>query len=352
MAIKLRLVLLAAALIPQAITYGMAFGSPLAADKYFGQIQAASAAGALLLALTSPGLVLEWMVGRPLREMARFCAQLKQGSYQERLPLFNEARDGDGEDGLTALMRDMNWMARQIDIREKGLRKAVDDLAESRRLIAEKNENLTLVNRELAAIHASLEERTRELEQSFRQMQVMAMTDPLTAIANRRCFFEALKGRSADLACNRLCCPTSLLILDIDSFKNVNDTYGHAAGDRVLQEIAVIIGENTREGDTAARIGGEEYALLLPGASSRQAGDVACRIRTTVAGHTFVLPDDQQISVTVSIGICTFSQFACLERDKLYSFADQALYHAKRSGRNGISVYDPEARSLSMIDCA
>ncbi len=228
-------------------------------------------------------------------------------------------------------MRDMNWMARQIEIREKELRRAIDDLATT---------------------HASLEERTRELEQSCRQMQVMAMTDPLTAIANRRCFFDILQGQAADLVCNCLCCPTSLLILDVDRFKAVNDTYGHVAGDKVLQEIAVIIRENTREGDTAARVGGEEYALLLPGSSSRQAEDVARRIRAAVAGHAFVLPDGQQISVTISIGICTFTQFACLERDKLYSFADQALYHAKRSGRNSISVYDPEARSLSMIDCA
>ncbi len=97
MAIKLRLALLAVALIPQAITYGMTFGSPLAADRYFGQIQAASLASALLLALASPGLVLEWLVGRPLREMSRFCSRLKQGNYQERLFLTNEARDGDAK---------------------------------------------------------------------------------------------------------------------------------------------------------------------------------------------------------------------------------------------------------------
>lgn len=352
MTIKLRVAFLAVALIPQAIAYGMTFGSPLATDRYFGQVQAAAVAGALLLALASPGLVLEWLVGRPVQEMTRFCSRLKQGNYQERLRLPNEARDGDGEDGMTALMRDMNWMARQIEIREKELRQAIDDLSESRRLINEKNDYLTRVNRELAATYRSLEERTRELEQSCRQMQVMAMTDPLTAIANRRCFFDALQGQAVDQVCNCSCRPTSLLILDVDRFKSVNDTYGHEAGDTVLRDIAAIIRENTREGDTAARIGGEEYALLLPGASARQAEDVACRIRAAVAGHTFVMPDEQRISVTVSIGICTLSQFACLERGKLYSFADRALYHAKRSGRNSIAVYDPEARSVSRVDCA
>lgn len=352
MAIKLRLALLATALIPQAVIYGMTIGSPLAADKYFGQIQAASLAGALLLALALPGLVLEWLVGRPLRKLTRFCARLKQGNYQERLLLPTEARDGDGEDGITVLMRDMNWMARQIEIREKELRQAIEDLSANRRLIEEKNARLVRVNRELAATHKSLQARTGELEQSYRQMQVMAMTDPLTAIANRRRFFAALCEQSAGLACSRSCCPTSLLILDVDRFKAVNDTYGHAAGDKVLQEIAAITRENTREGDTAARIGGEEYALLLPGAHRRQAEEVARRIRTAVAGRLFDLPDGQQISVTVSIGICTFSQFACLEREKLYVFADQALYHAKRSGRNGISVYDPEACSINSVCCA
>jgi diguanylate cyclase (GGDEF)-like protein len=352
MATKLRLVLLAVALIPQAVVYGMAFGSPVATDRYFNQIQAASLASALLLALASPGLVSEWLVGKPLREMSRFCARLKLGNYRERLPLPNEARDGDGEDGMTVLMRDMNWMARQIEIRERELRQAIDELSASRRLVGEKNAYLVKVNRELAVTHDSLQERTRELEQLCRQMQVMAMTDSLTAIANRRCFFDALRRPPAAVACSCPCPPLSLLVFDVDRFKAVNDTFGHEAGDRVLRDIAAIIRENTREGDLAARIGGEEYALLLPGASARQAEEVACRIQMAVAGRVIVLADGRQISVTVSIGVCTLSQHVCLDREKLYGFADQALYHAKRSGRNSISVYDCAACSLRRVDCA
>ncbi len=352
MVTKLRLTLLALALIPQAVIYGMASGSPLAADRLFGQIQAASLASALLTALASPGLVLEWLVGKPLRELSDFCARLKRGNYRERLPLPNEARDGDGEDGMTILMRDMNWMARQIEIRERDLRQAVDAVAASHRLVDEKNDYLTRMNRELAATRDSLQERTRELEQLCRQMQVMAMTDSLTAIANRRCFFEALQQQSAILACNGPCLPLSLLVFDIDRFKTVNDIYGHEAGDKVIRDIAAIIRDNTREGDLAARIGGEEYALLLPGASARQAEEVACRIREAVAACAFVLADERQVSVTVSIGVCTLAQFACLERGNLYSFADRALYHAKRSGRNSISVYDSDACSVRRVDCA
>lgn len=328
----------------------MALDSSLAVDKYFSQIQAVSLASALLAVLVTPGLILGWLVGKPLAQMRQFCSRLKQGNYQERLFLPNEARDVDGEDAMISLMRDMNWMARQIEIREKNLRQAVDELSESRRRVSEQNDYLMKVNNELAVAHKSLQERTCELEQACRQMQVMAMTDPLTAIANRRCFFDTLQRQFATLVCN--CRPISLLILDIDRFKAVNDKYGHEAGDKVLQEIAEIIQENTRNDDLAARIGGEEYALLLPDASSQQAAAIACRIQAAVAGRAFIVADDQRISLTISIGICTLKQFACLDRDKLYSYADRALYHAKHGGRNSISAYDPDVRSVSRVDCA
>jgi diguanylate cyclase (GGDEF)-like protein len=311
---KLRLFLLIILLIPQGVIFGMTYGSTLATDKLFSQTQALSLAIAILLALAAPGLTIECLVGKHLRNMRQFCSKVYQGNYQERLSLPNQPRDGDSEDEIIVLTRDMNWMARQIEIREN-----------------------------------ELHQRTAELENTCRQVQILAMTDPLTAIANRRCFFDTLEQQFSSILHNFR--PISLLILDIDRFKTINDTYGHQAGDKVLLELAGIIEKSTRSDDLAARIGGEEYALLLPNTSSAEAVMIAYRIEKCLANHEFILDTNKPISVTVSMGICTLSQFPCLDKEKLYNYADQALYHSKHIGRNSISVYDPNTCSVGKVAC-
>lgn len=350
LATKLRLVFLVLALVPQAMIYSMTYQSALVADKTFGQAEAASLASALLLVLGLPGLVTEWMVGRHLDTIRDFCSRLKLGFYSERLALPNEARDGDGEDPLIMLKRDMNWMARQIDNREKELRKAIDDLQKSRCQIDEQNRFLAKANAELITTQEKLKEQSVELASAFRDMQAMALTDPLTAIANRRCFFEALDRCFAPQECS--CRPISMLIFDVDRFKSINDQYGHQVGDRVLLELAKIIQGHIRNEDLAARIGGEEYAVLLPGACSHEAGRVACRIHTAVANYDFRLDGSRRVPVTTSIGICTLTRLPCFDKEKLYNYADQALYYSKNSGRNCIAAYDPDTRSVNRIKCA
>jgi len=347
---RLRVVFLLLVLIPQAVIFQMTKSSPLAADKYLGQIEAVSLAVSLILVLALPGLTIDWLAGKRLTQLREFCSQVRQGNYRQLLSLPNESRDGDGEEELVVLMRDMNWMARQIEVREKDLQKVVNDLSRSRLQIGEQNKHLTAVNAELLATQQQLEQRTAELEEACRNMQVMAMTDPLTSIANRRCFFETMERKFAALMCN--CRPISLLILDIDRFKIINDTYGHQAGDKVLLELAAIIQNNTREGDLAARIGGEEYALLLPDTSLQEAKVVAGRIRAVVQDREFVLDESRRAFVTVSIGVCTLAKLICVDRNKLYNYADQALYHSKHNGRNSISVYDPDTHSIGWAESA
>lgn len=284
---------------------------PLHGNRYFNEVEAVSIASALFLILVMPGFTVEWLVGKQLDDMRQLCSKVKQGNYSELLSLPNEPSDG--EDGIIILMRDMNWMARQIEFREKALRQAVDDLRESRG-----------------------------------RMQVMAMTDPLTAIANRRCFFDTLERHFEALLCNYH--PISLLIFDVDLFKRINDTYGHQAGDKILLELARIIQGNTRDRDLAARIGGEEYALLLPDTECQDAVGIARRIHRTIADHEFILAGNRRISVTVSIGICTLSHILCsLDKEKLYNYADQALYYSKHIGRNSVSVYDPDTQLINKI---
>lgn len=308
---KLRAAFFVLLMIPQGIIFWKASYSPLNGNRYFNEIEAVSLASALILILATPGLIVEWLAGKHLDSMRQLCSRVRQGNYSELLCLPNEPNDG--EDDIIILMRDMNWMARQIEFREKALRQAVDDLRESRG-----------------------------------RMQVMAMTDPLTAIANRRCFFDTLERHFEALLYNYH--PISLLIFDVDLFKRINDTYGHQAGDQILLELAKIIKGNTRDRDLAARIGGEEYALLLPDTECQEAVRIARRIHRIIADQEFILAENQRISVTVSIGICTLSQVLCsLDKEKLYNYADQALYYSKHIGRNSVSVYDPDTQLINKV---
>ena len=127
----------------------------------------------------------------------------------------------------------------------------------------------------------------------------------------------------------------------------LSDTHGHQAGDRVLQDLARIIGRNTRKTDLAARIGGEEYGLLMPGVDLSEATDTARRIQSAVGGHRFDLGGGLAVSLTGSIGVCAMAECLCrVDQDKLYHYADQALYHSKHHGRNGISVFHADIRAI------
>jgi diguanylate cyclase (GGDEF)-like protein len=346
---KLRILILFVVLVPQFIILGMAWNSVIQNNPVFNRIAAVSLAGALLTAMIVPQLVVNWLVGNSLSRMRALCSRVKQGNYQELLSLPNEARDGEDEDGLITLMRDMNWMAKQIGIREKELQQAIGALWESRRQISEQNQFLKQVNTELVTTQEHLHERTAELENACRQMQIMAMTDPLTSIANRRCFFETLEGHITQPVCQ--CQPISLLMIDIDRFKSINDHYGHQAGDQVLLELAAMIQHNIRSGDLAARIGGEEYALLLPNTDVEGALNAACRISLAVADHAFRPDGETRVAVTVSIGVCTLIRYPCLCIERFYQYADQALYHSKRSGRNAVSIYEPDTGTVRVIGC-
>lgn len=345
---KLRFMFLFIVLVPQAVIFGMTFGSPLAVNSHFSQIQALSLASSLLLALGLPGLAVDWLIGPHFTRMRELCSRVKQGNYRELLKLPNESRDGVGEDGITLLMRDMNWMARQIEMRERDLQQAVVQLSESQKHIDEQNKYLKEMNCKLLDAQDQMKQQSAELERTCKRMQVMAMTDPLTRMANRRCFFDTLSHHFVSSICNLR--PISLLILDIDKFKGINDNYGHQAGDTVLKEVAEVIQQNIRNSDLAARIGGEEYAILVTDAYPEAAAVVAKKIKAAVENHIFILEDSLQIRITVSIGICTLTQLPCrIDVEKLYSFADQALYYSKNSGRNCISVYYTDTSAIAKL---
>ncbi|MCP3029897.1 diguanylate cyclase [Halobacillus sp. A1] len=160
-----------------------------------------------------------------------------------------------------------------------------------------------------------------------------AKTDFLTGLANVRQFDNTLN--ELILASNRRKEDVSLLLIDIDHFKNVNDTFGHDAGDSVLKQLSELLQRNARPTDKVSRNGGEEFSLILPDCSLNTALTIAERIRRAVEGHTFLLPDGREINACVSIGASNLNETAS-SRDDIFKRADNALYKAKTTGRNKV----------------
>jgi diguanylate cyclase (GGDEF)-like protein len=165
----------------------------------------------------------------------------------------------------------------------------------------------------------------------------LAITDKLTGLRNRRLFDQHLEDETAQA--RREGRPLALLLADIDHFKRINDTYGHAAGDLVLQSVGRLILAQSRQSDLAARIGGEEFAVLLPDTGAGGAKLAAERIRHAIAGEPPHLLGYGEVKVTLSFGIATFGKDGVAPQT-LFERADQALYMAKREGRNRIRLYD------------
>jgi two-component system cell cycle response regulator len=163
----------------------------------------------------------------------------------------------------------------------------------------------------------------------------LAITDPLTGLHNRRYMEGHLKTLVKDaLQTGR---SLSILVADIDHFKQVNDTYGHDCGDAVLREFAARMRRNTRGIDLACRLGGEEFVIIMPDTDMGRAYQVGERLRACIAAETFPLGPDRRIRVTASVGLATLEQVDDTP-ETLFKRADNALYAAKRRGRNRVAA--------------
>lgn len=178
-------------------------------------------------------------------------------------------------------------------------------------------------------------ERIIELEQ--RNMR-LASTDYLTGLLNRRSFMESLEAEIN--RCEREKKPLGIIIADIDHFKEINDSYGHQAGDIVLQGFARNVTKACRLYDFIGRYGGEEFIICLPGADRQETAKIAERIRFTVERYKEFIPDKNVcISITASFGVASLDMNAQESVDQLISNADNALYRAKDGGRNRVEIY-------------
>jgi len=186
-------------------------------------------------------------------------------------------------------------------------------------------------------IHLRAKKYVNDLEELNRKLEYLVKRDGLTDLYNRRYFKEELDKHFHQAV--RYGLELSCVLLDLDLFKKINDTYGHAYGDMVLVQVADILKKGLRKVDIAARYGGEEFVILLPNINSDGADKLAERIRILVDEHTFT--DGTTTSrVNASIGISSLKANKPENPDKLVSFADEALYIAKESGRNRVCSYN------------
>ena len=238
--------------------------------------------------------------------------------------------------GFVKILRDMTAHKRA----EEALQRSEASLLQTNERI---EQHLRLIQRQAA----ELEQQKVALQKTNARLEMLAATDGLTGLKNHRTFQERLReevGRAA-----RYGLPLSLLLLDVDHFKSYNDTFGHPAGDAVLQQVATILQSNARTGDLTARYGGEEFAILLPETQAEEARVVAERVREAIE-----MAGWQKRPLTISAGVATLSS-VMPDPASFLQQADSALYRAKTQGRNCICTTSlsfstpsesPESREL------
>jgi len=258
--------------------------------------------------LTLTPFLLPWICSRDLRAIQEVITGLKRGNFDVPLKIAPEPSDPDDEYELNRLKREIHWMRRALAMREQNIRR--------------QSEHILNLNEAL---------------------RIEAITDTLTGLYNARHFWECIgQCFNGHLHTGE---SFAFVILDIDFFKRINDTYGHPGGDRVLEEFARTLREHTRETDVVARIGGEEFALILHRVSSRDTQDLLHRLHGQLREHQIQLTPDTLVKITVSIGYYVIEQQppALLAHpdtaEDIVKRADDALYWVKNNGRDGIMAW-------------
>lgn len=173
------------------------------------------------------------------------------------------------------------------------------------------------------------------LHQTYRELNYLAETDSLTRISNRRSLFR--EGRGLFSLCRDFGKSFSLMIVDVDHFKQINDLYGHLEGDRILCQMTELLSHNTRKEDTLSRYGGEEFAIILRETTAEVNWKIAENLRRKVEEYTFTIKEKSSLNLTISIGVAVLDS-THQGFDDLVASADRAMYLAKESGRNQVKA--------------
>lgn len=192
-------------------------------------------------------------------------------------------------------------------------------------------------------VHLRLKRATDELNCERAKLELLSRQDPLTGLSNRRNLDELLEREVARSV--RYDRPMSVIMMDLDHFKGLNDRYGHQAGDHVLREAARVLQRTVRRHDLLARYGGEELAIVMPETSLEQAAVAAERLRIALATAEIVWRGEQ-LRITASFGVVGTSRMPLRDSQELVRLADRALYRAKVQGRNRVSLARPDSNPL------
>ncbi len=197
---------------------------------------------------------------------------------------------------------------------------------------------------EIRESNENLRTQNVKLRQANELLEQLSITDGLTKLHNHRFFQDQLTREIRRAA--RSASPLSLLLVDIDDFKSLNDRFGHAAGDELLHGLALIMNAAVRSSDLLARYGGEEFAVLAPGTDLEGAYQLGEKLRTAIAESSFILSDSMRLTrVSVSVGISQFKG----DRKEFFDDADRALYRAKAAGKNCVMVEEGEDASRAQL---
>ena len=185
-------------------------------------------------------------------------------------------------------------------------------------------------------VFLKIQELQNELKKKNALLEQLSITDTLTGLYNRRYFYDHIGTHSAKV--KRHPAHFGCLMVDIDHFKSINDTYGHDVGDKVLKRVSGIMTREMRSGEVLARFGGEEFIVCLCEANEKEAIVVAERMRKAVE-DAHLTEDDNPVKLTISIGVVIYPQQGLENSDNVIKAADEALYHAKETGRNKVVIY-------------
>jgi len=215
-------------------------------------------------------------------------------------------------------------LSRKVEVFERGAADYVTKPFNDRELLAR------------VLVHYRVKALQDELKEANARLEALATTDALTGLYNRRYLDTVLFSELRRTL--RYKAPLSIILIDLDRFKLVNDSFGHAVGDAVLRNVAESITKQARATDVTARYGGEEIVMVLPNTDARGAGELAERLRQSIAELTHEHAG-VSVKVTASFGIATYTAAGSLNPDDLLRQADEALYQAKHAGRNRVAVY-------------